>query len=142
MNEVAQIVVIPVEEVFERVHISINHLLNNEKFLVRYFLCQNKFKFVLKLQIFNEIESPALLQLLTGFQFFDVCGKLHGTIPNEAKTPLLFLTKGQYVIEGLILFSGNPNFHFVSSAVVPNKIGDSRKLLSGYFFPVLNLCFS
>lgn len=51
MNEIAQIVIIPVEEVFKGVDISINHLLYNEEFFGRDFFCQNRFYLDSKLRI-------------------------------------------------------------------------------------------
>ena len=42
LNEFAQFVVIPVEEVFEGVNIPVNHLLYNVEFFVCYFLSQAK----------------------------------------------------------------------------------------------------
>jgi len=74
MDEITKVIVIPVEEVFEGVNISINHLPDNEKFFVCYFFGQNEFNLELKLQIFHV--------------------KKQRTPASIVKTPLLLLAKG------------------------------------------------
>lgn len=64
MNEVAQIIIIPVEEVSEGVDISIDHLLYNEEFIGRDFFCQNRFLFGLKLQNFQRERNFRILSIL------------------------------------------------------------------------------
>jgi hypothetical protein len=52
MHEIAQILVIPVEEVFEGVNISFDHLLYNVEFFAGNFFGQGFSEFGIKLQIF------------------------------------------------------------------------------------------